>query len=52
MKGEQHPRAKLSDHEVELMRELRAQGKSYRWLAAKFEISLQQAWRIGTYRSR
>ena len=37
--GESHPRAVLSDHEVDLLLELQAQGYSYRWLAAKFEVT-------------
>lgn len=36
--GESHPRAVLTDHEVDLVLELRAEGKSYEWLAVKFEI--------------
>lgn len=36
--GESHGRAVLSDHEVWLMLELRAEGYSYGWLAAKFEV--------------
>jgi ribosome-binding protein aMBF1 (putative translation factor) len=36
--GEQHPRAVLTDHEVTLVFELREQGYSQRWLAAKFEV--------------
>jgi hypothetical protein len=37
--GESHPRAVLSDHDVGLLLELRAEGFSYGWLAAKFEVS-------------
>lgn len=37
--GEGHPRAVLSDHEVELLLELRAEGFTLSWLAAKFEVS-------------
>ena len=44
--GESHPRAVLTDHEVELLLELREQGFSYSWLAKKFEISKKHAWRI------
>jgi hypothetical protein len=46
--GETHPRAKLTDHEVELLLELRGEGFSYGWLAVKFEISKKHAWRICT----
>ena len=44
--GETHPRAELSDHDVELVFELRAQGFSLGWLAVKFEISKSQVGRI------
>lgn len=44
--GEDHPRAVLTDHDVDLLLELRAEGMSYRWLALKFEISHKHCWRI------
>ena len=44
--GETHPRAVLTDHEVDLMLELRGEGYSYAWLAVKFEISKAHAWRV------
>lgn len=37
--GETHHKAVLSDHEVQLLLELREEGKTYSWLAMKFEIS-------------
>lgn len=37
--GESHPRAKLSDHEVDLIRELAEDGMSYQQIAEKFECS-------------
>lgn len=37
--GESHPGAVLTDHEVDLMLELRAEGYSFAWLATKFEVS-------------
>lgn len=37
--GESHPRALLTDAEVQLLLGLRAEGWSYRMLAAKFEVS-------------
>lgn len=37
--GESHPRAVLTDHEVGLLLELRAEGFSLAWLATKFEVS-------------
>ena len=50
--GEDHPRAVLTDHEVDLLLELKAEGYSLAWLAAKFEISRFHAWRIVTGRKR
>lgn len=44
--GQDHQRAKLTNHEVELLLALRAQGWGYRRLAAKFEISKAQVRRI------
>jgi ribosome-binding protein aMBF1 (putative translation factor) len=40
--GEDHQRAKLTNHEVDLLLELREDGWSYRRLADKFEISKSQ----------
>lgn len=37
--GESHPRAVLTNHEVEMLLELRAEGFSYSWLAKKFEVA-------------
>lgn len=37
--GESHPRAKLLDHEVELLLALRDEGMSYSKLAEKFDMS-------------
>jgi hypothetical protein len=37
--GEDHHLAKLTDHDVGLLLDLRDEGFSYGWLAAKFEIS-------------
>lgn len=50
--GEDHQRAKLSNHEVELIRQLHEGGMSYRALAEKFEISLGMAWNICNFRLR
>lgn len=41
--GETHHLAKLTDHEVGMLLDLRDQGLSYATLAAKFEISKSQA---------
>ncbi len=37
LKGENHPKARLTDHEVELVRSLRDQGWSYGKIALKME---------------
>jgi|APSaa5957512576_1039674.scaffolds.fasta_scaffold312101_2 hypothetical protein len=50
--GDDHPRAKLTDHDVCLMRELREGGMVYREIAEKFECSLWTARDIVNYRSR
>lgn len=54
--GEDHPRAKLTDHEVDLIRELwetRAEwGGSVRKIAEKFEVGKSQIHEIVTFRSR
>lgn len=36
--GEGHHYAVLTDHEIDLMLELREEGFSYSWLAEKFEV--------------
>ena len=50
--GETHHRAKLSDHEVELIRVLREGGMKIVEIARKFECSPQNIWMIVNYRSR
>lgn len=50
--GECHPRARLPDADVRLMRALHAQGLGYRRLAAKFECGVSTARDIVTYRTR
>lgn len=50
--GESNPAAILSDRDVELMLELRAEGYSYRWLADKFEVSRETVKSICTFRRR
>lgn len=37
--GDSHHNAKLTDHEIELVRQLRADGMKLRDLAKKFEVS-------------
>jgi hypothetical protein len=52
--GEHHPSARLTDHEVELIRELLEAGIPPSEIVAKFDrmVTRQQIWRIATYRSR
>lgn len=42
--GEDHPRAVLTNHEVDLLLELRSEGYSLQWLADKFEIAKSTAY--------
>lgn len=44
--GESHHKAVLTDHEIDLMLDLRDQGFSIRWLAEKFEMSRSGCWQI------
>lgn len=44
--GDSHPRAVLSDRDVELVLELRAEGYSLGWIARKMECSKSQVGRI------
>lgn len=37
--GETHHRAKLTDHDVDLIRDLRDEGLTYQEIADKFEVS-------------
>ena len=50
--GERHHRAKLSDDDVRLMRELHELGLPYSAIAEKFECSLWTARDIVTYATR
>lgn len=50
--GEDHPRAVLTNHEVELLLALHTEGYGTGWLAVKFEISRFHVWRIVTGRKR
>jgi len=51
-RGEDHPHAKLTRGEVELIRQLHDQGMSYRKLAHKFEVSKHCIGRICRYERR
>lgn len=44
--GEDHPRAVLSDHEVDLVHELHEDGMSISELARKMEVSKGCIWKI------
>jgi hypothetical protein len=50
--GEDHPRAKLTNREIELFFQLRAEGYGYGMLAKFFEISKAHAQKICNGRSR
>jgi len=50
--GESHPRAQLTDHEVDLIRELIESGMSLREVAKKFEVSFSLAGQIARYEVR
>ena len=50
--GENHPRALISDHDVELIRKLAEGGMRYAEIAAKFEISKFTVGRICRYERR
>lgn len=51
--GQRHPKAKLSDREVDLLRRLReVEGWSYGKLALSFEISKHYVVRLCQYRTR
>ena len=50
--GEGHHRARLTDHEIDLVRQCREDGMGYDEIASKFEISRDSAKSICTYRRR
>lgn len=50
--GQAHPRAKITDHEVELMRRLAERGMPQRVLADKFELSIWAVGRICRFERR
>ena len=50
--GEDHPRATLTDHDVELIRQLADGGMLYRDIAEKFDISKFTVGRICRYERR
>jgi DNA-directed RNA polymerase specialized sigma24 family protein len=48
-RGERHYRARLTDENVRAIRQHRAEGWSYRRIAAEFDIAPGNAHRIATY---
>ena len=52
LQGQTHWRAKLTDREVELMRQLHEDGMRVTEIAAKFDISKSHVSRITRYLSR
>lgn len=50
--GQDHHRAKLTDRDVELIRQLHEDGMSYRVIAEKFEVSKMLVCYVCTYRRR
>jgi transposase len=51
-RGESHPKAVLTDHEVELVRRLRSDGMSFGNIAAKFDIGKSTVRDMCAYRTR
>lgn len=51
-RGESHPKAVLTDHEVELVRMLRSNGMSFGQIAAKMGIGKTTARDMCAYRTR
>ena len=50
--GQDHPGAKLKDHDVDLIRELLAEGMTCREAAEKFEVSIETVRSISCGRRR
>lgn len=50
--GEDHPNAKLTDHEVELIRSLHESGMGYQAIADKFDINKSAVAKICRYERR
>jgi len=50
--GETHHKAVLTDHEVAILLQLREEGKTYAWLAEKFEIAAVSVKSICSGRTR
>jgi hypothetical protein len=50
--GEDHQNAVLTNDEVQVMRDMREQGRTYEWLADKFEVSKSSVAKICKYQRR
>jgi len=50
--GENHQFAILTNGEVELLRQLREEGRTWQWLADKFEVAKRTVRDICAYRRR
>jgi predicted DNA-binding protein (UPF0251 family) len=50
--GESHGRARLSDHEIELIRRLKEEGMSAPLIAEKMEISKRYVYKLVNYEKR
>jgi len=50
--GESHGRAKLSDHEIELVRQLKEEGMPAKEIAEKFEVSKRYVYKLANFERR
>lgn len=50
--GESHGRAKLTDHEIDLMRQLKEEGMSAKEIAEKFEVSKRYVYKLVNFERR
>ncbi len=50
--GETHGMAKLTDHEIDLVRQLREQGMPAKEIAEKFEVSKRYVYKLVNYERR
>ncbi len=50
--GETHGMARLSDHEIELIRQLKEQGMPAAEIAGKFEVSKRYVYKLVNYERR
>ncbi len=50
--GESHGRAKLSDHEIDLVRQLKEEGMPAKEIAEKMEISKRYVYKLANFERR